>query len=59
MKARQLPQQKAEAWVSAVALNRMTSLGLLKLSTAQLAYNPIYSTTPFLNAFTQKIVSRF
>ena len=28
MKARQLPQQKAEAWASAVALNRMTSLGM-------------------------------
>lgn len=28
MKARQLPQQKAEAWASAVALNRMTGLGM-------------------------------
>ena len=28
MKARKLPQQKAEAWASAVALNRMTSLGM-------------------------------
>ncbi len=28
MKARQLPQQKAEAWASAVALNRMTCLGM-------------------------------
>lgn len=28
MKARKLPQQKTEAWVTAVALNRMTSLGM-------------------------------
>jgi hypothetical protein len=28
MKARKLPQQKTEAWVTAVALNRMTSLGV-------------------------------
>ncbi|WP_347988511.1 IS5 family transposase [Methylomonas sp. AM2-LC] len=28
MKARQLPQQKNEAWASAVALNRMTGLGM-------------------------------
>ena len=28
MKARKLPQQKAEAWTSAVALNRMTGLGM-------------------------------
>jgi len=28
MKARTLPQQKAEAWVSAVALNRMTGMGM-------------------------------
>jgi hypothetical protein len=28
MKARKLPQQKAEAWASAVALNRMTDLGM-------------------------------
>ncbi len=28
MKARQLPQQKAETWASAVALNRMTGLGM-------------------------------
>lgn len=28
MKARKLPQQKAEAWASAVALNRMTNLGM-------------------------------
>jgi hypothetical protein len=28
MKARKLPQQKAEAWASAVALNRMTGLGM-------------------------------
>ncbi len=28
MKARKLPQQKAEAWVSAIALNLMTSLGM-------------------------------
>ena len=28
MKARKLPQQKAEAWSSAVALNRMTGLGM-------------------------------
>lgn len=28
MKARKLPQQKAEAWASAVALNRMTRLGM-------------------------------
>jgi hypothetical protein len=28
MKARKLPQQKAEAWASAIALNRMTSLGM-------------------------------
>jgi hypothetical protein len=27
MKARALPQQKTEAWISASALNRMTSLG--------------------------------
>ena len=27
MKARKLPQQKAEAWASAVALNQMTGLG--------------------------------
>jgi hypothetical protein len=28
MKARKLPQQKTEAWASAVALNRMTDLGM-------------------------------
>lgn len=28
MKARKLPQQKTEAWVTAVALNKMTSLGM-------------------------------
>jgi len=28
MKARKLPQQKTEAWVTAAALNRMTSLGM-------------------------------
>jgi hypothetical protein len=28
VKARKLPQQKAEAWVSAVVLNRMTRLGM-------------------------------
>jgi transposase len=28
MKARKLPQQKAEAWASAVALNRMSGLGM-------------------------------
>ena len=28
MKARSLPQQKAEAWISASALNRMTNLGM-------------------------------
>jgi hypothetical protein len=28
MKARSLPQQKAEAWISAAALNRMTNLGM-------------------------------
>jgi hypothetical protein len=28
MKVRKLPQQKAEAWASAVALNRMTGLGM-------------------------------
>jgi hypothetical protein len=28
MKARVLPQQKTEAWISASALNRMTSLGM-------------------------------
>ena len=28
MKARALPQQKTEAWISASALNRMTSLGM-------------------------------
>ena len=28
MKARKLPQQKAEAWASAVALNRMTCLSM-------------------------------
>lgn len=28
MKARKLPQQKTEAWISAIALNRMTSLGM-------------------------------
>jgi len=28
MKARKLPQQKTEAWVTAVALNRMTRLGM-------------------------------
>jgi hypothetical protein len=28
MKARKLPQQKAEAWSNAVALNRMTGLGM-------------------------------
>jgi hypothetical protein len=28
MKACKLPQQKAEAWASAVALNRMTGLGM-------------------------------
>lgn len=28
MKARKLSQQKTEAWVTAVALNRMTSLGM-------------------------------
>jgi hypothetical protein len=28
MKARKLPQQNAEAWASAVALNRMTGLGM-------------------------------
>lgn len=28
MKARALPQQKAEAWISASALNRMTELGM-------------------------------
>jgi hypothetical protein len=28
MKARKLPQQKTEAWASAVALNRMTGLGM-------------------------------
>jgi hypothetical protein len=28
MKARQLPQKKSEAWASAVALNRMTGLGM-------------------------------
>ena len=28
MKARHLPQQKTEAWASAVALNRMTDLGM-------------------------------
>ena len=28
MKARKLPQQKAETWASAVALNRMTGLGM-------------------------------
>jgi hypothetical protein len=27
MKARALPQQKTEAWASAFALNKMTSLG--------------------------------
>jgi hypothetical protein len=29
MKARALPQQKTEAWISAAALNRMTNLGML------------------------------
>jgi hypothetical protein len=28
MKARALLQQKAEAWISAIALNRMTGLGM-------------------------------
>ena len=28
MKARALPQQKTEAWISASALNRMTNLGM-------------------------------
>jgi hypothetical protein len=28
IKARALPQQKTEAWASAFALNRMTSLGM-------------------------------
>jgi len=28
MKARVLPQQKTEAWISASALNRMTNLGM-------------------------------
>ena len=28
MKARALPQQKTEAWASAFALNKMTSLGM-------------------------------
>jgi len=28
MKARKLPQKKAEAWVSAITLNRMTGLGM-------------------------------
>jgi hypothetical protein len=28
IKARKLPQQKAEAWARAVALNRMTGLGM-------------------------------
>jgi len=28
MKARKVPQQNAEAWASAVALNRLTSLGM-------------------------------
>ena len=28
MKARALPQQKAEAWISASAINRMTHLGM-------------------------------
>jgi transposase len=28
MKSRKLPQQKAEVWVSAIALNRMTGLGM-------------------------------
>ncbi len=28
MKARALPQQKTEAWISASALNRMTHLGM-------------------------------
>jgi hypothetical protein len=28
LKARALPQQKTEAWISAPALNRMTSLGM-------------------------------
>jgi len=30
MKARALPQQKVEAWISASALNRMTKLGMTK-----------------------------
>jgi hypothetical protein len=37
MKARKLPQQKAEAWASAVALNRMTSFASFM----------IYSTKPY------------
>jgi hypothetical protein len=28
LKARALPQQKTEAWISASALNRMTNLGM-------------------------------
>jgi hypothetical protein len=28
MKARALPQQKTEAWISVSALNRMTNLGM-------------------------------
>jgi len=28
LKARDLPQQKTEAWIATVALNRMTQLGM-------------------------------
>ncbi len=53
MKARALPQQKTEAWISASALNRMTNLGMpvsIKSSACKkwgaLAHFLIYSTKP-------------
>jgi hypothetical protein len=53
MKARALPQQKTEAWVSVSALNRMTNFGMpvsVKVAkvanTGALCSNFLYSTTP-------------
>jgi hypothetical protein len=53
MKARALPQQKTEAWINAVALNRMTNLVMpvsvkiqLTLKMGSFGQILIYSTTP-------------